>query len=73
MFDAACSGSILNLTPDAAMERFQEMSESTRSFGKTYQRKAVNVVTPAGPSPVLTELAELKEMVKIMANQNVPQ
>ena len=39
IIDAACGGSILNMTPTEAMAKLQDIADGTRSFGRTYTRK----------------------------------
>ena len=63
MIDAACCGSIMNLTPTAAMDRMQDIAEGTRSFGRTYTKKGVSAVNSSNQE-LKDEMAELKSMVK---------
>ena len=72
IIDAACGGSILNLTPATAMEKFQDIAESTRSFGRTYTKKGANAVSSDNPD-VIREIAELKNMIKGLSLQNKTQ
>ena len=68
--DAACNGSVLNLTPAAARSRINEIAEGTRSFGRTYTKKVASAESsrePTGASEWKAEMAELKSMIKGMA------
>ena len=49
LVDAACNGSVLNLTPAQARIRINEIAEGSRSFGRTYHKKGVNVVGSGDP------------------------
>src|ERR1044071_686864 len=43
--DAACNGSVLNMTATAARNRILEIAEGSRSFGRTYTKKGVSAVS----------------------------
>src|ERR1044071_3957662 len=66
--DASCGGSILNLTPVAAMERLQDFADGTRSFGRTYTKKGAHAASSGSPN-VIDEIAELKSMIKGLKKQ----
>ena len=61
--DAACGGSILNLTPEDAMSKLQDLADGTRSFLRMDQKRVSNVVT-SNNSNLSNKLVELKSMIK---------
>src|ERR1044071_2484112 len=63
MVDAACGGSILNMTPDEAMNKLIDMAEGIRSFGRTYSTKGVNAASSSDNPELIREISELKRMV----------
>ena len=63
MVDAACGGSILNMTPDEAMDKLIDMAKDTRSFGRTYTTKGVNAASSSDNPELIREISELKKMV----------
>ncbi|XP_073525467.1 uncharacterized protein [Phyllobates terribilis] len=65
IIDAACNGSVLNLTPDIAMSRIHDIADGTRSFGRTYSRKGVHAANSSS-SDVSNTLAELKSMIETL-------
>lgn len=69
IIDAACGGSILNLTPAAAMERLQDIAEGTRSFGRTYTKKGANAASSSNDN-IVEEIAELKSILKGLTMQS---
>ena len=64
LVDAACNGSIMNLTPAAARSTMNDIAESTRSFGKVYTRKDVHAANVSADSGLKEEITELKSLVK---------
>ena len=54
------------------MEKFQDITESTRSFGRTYSKKGASAVSSDNPD-VIREIAELKNMIKGLSMQNKTQ
>ena len=51
LVDATCNGSIMNLSPSAALTTMNDIAEGTQSFGKVYKRKDVQAANvSADPS-----------------------
>ena len=72
IIDAACNGSVLNLTPAAARSRIHDIAEGSRSFGRTYARRGANAASSSGLD-VTSEIAEIKSMIKGLALGRDPQ
>ena len=64
LVDAACNGSIMNLTPAAARNTMNDIAESTRSFGRVYPKRDIQAVNVSAEPEWKREIAELKDMIR---------